>query len=199
MSPMLGLQMRAALPWPAFICSCWESHTSPHASMACIFTNRVISSSSRKKCFLFPKFICQAMRSQHEGDWTRGIRPFYFILFVAIYVWLFRKQISKITHTWTLNVIKANQIFVYRCSPTFCFLPPPLYSSPHHTHKPFTLLQGCWEWTKLAVVLSPSPRPGPDPRRALAALLQSRDCGEGKNSTAEVTTMGLLWRSPGPA
>lgn len=126
------------------------------------FTNRVISP---EKHVLFPKFICQAIWSQHKGEWTRGIRPFYFKLFVAIYMWLFRKQIYKITQTWTLNLIRADQIFVYSCSLGLLFSSPPLYL-------PLTNLSLCykdvgsewsWPWSYHQV---------PDPALTQGELLQ---------------------------
>lgn len=81
---------------------------------------------------------------------------------------LFRKQISKITHPWTLNLIKANQIFVYSCSLTFYFFPL-LFTPPPHTHTNLLLCykdvgsEQSWPWSYHQV---------PDPALTQGELLQ---------------------------
>lgn len=61
-SPTLGLQMCAC---PAHICSCWESHTSLHASMACILPTE---SSLLKNTFYSPSLSGDMITARGRMD-----------------------------------------------------------------------------------------------------------------------------------
>lgn len=122
-SPTLGLQMCAALPWPALTCSCWESHTSLHASMACVLPTE---SSLLKNAFYSPSLFVR--RYDHSTRENGLVELDHFTLY---YLSLFMCDFFEIDFQNDSNMdVNFNQ-----SQPNLCLqlLSGLLFSSPPQT------------------------------------------------------------------